>query len=419
VKIKEISPFNKNVLTLLTGSVLGQMVPIILAPILARLYTPEDFGILSLFLTTTAILSLVSSGRYELAIILPKSSSDGFHILILSMLITLFASVGILIVVYCFIRLEIPFFVNNSNWIYSVPLAVLLMGMTQSVNMWNNRVAKYRLIATSRILMFGLIVVSLFLSSWSELGLVIGRLFGILAATFFVLWMLFKTYKNQLRQINNEQLIKNLRQYNDHPKNLIVSHFIGTLSSKLPFFVIAELFSTAILGLYFQAIRFIELPTAHLATNIGDVYRQQAAEAYKKYGRFDKLFISTLKKTVSLGLLPFILFLAFAPYFFTKVLGEQWTESGYYSQIIAVYAFFSFVSTPLDKGAIIVGNLKYIFYWQIIRLILNLLAITYIYYFKADFYDFLILLTITNVILYTADLLIEYQFSKGKKEIWN
>ena len=66
------SEFNFNVFTLMVGSTLAQAIPIAITPILTRLYTPEDFGVLALFIAITSILGSVVNGRYEQAIILPK-----------------------------------------------------------------------------------------------------------------------------------------------------------------------------------------------------------------------------------------------------------------------------------------------------------------------------------------------------------
>lgn len=45
---------------------------IAISPILTRIYTPEDYGILLFFLLLLLILGSISNGRYELAIMLPK-----------------------------------------------------------------------------------------------------------------------------------------------------------------------------------------------------------------------------------------------------------------------------------------------------------------------------------------------------------
>ena len=75
-KFKTDKNINKNIFILFTGSTLAQLIPIAIAPILTRLYSPEEFGLLAIFISLAAIFSPIASLRYELSILLPKSNSD-------------------------------------------------------------------------------------------------------------------------------------------------------------------------------------------------------------------------------------------------------------------------------------------------------------------------------------------------------
>ena len=82
-KLKPKSEFTRNVLTLMTGTTIAQAIPIAISPILTRLYTPKDFGVLALFVAITSIFGSIANGRYELAIMLPKKDEDAVNILAL------------------------------------------------------------------------------------------------------------------------------------------------------------------------------------------------------------------------------------------------------------------------------------------------------------------------------------------------
>jgi O-antigen/teichoic acid export membrane protein len=89
-KLKPKSEFSRNVLTLMTGMMIAQAIPIAISPILTRIYTPEDFGLLALFLAIFSILSIIATGRYELAIMSPESDDEAKDIVFLSILVALF-----------------------------------------------------------------------------------------------------------------------------------------------------------------------------------------------------------------------------------------------------------------------------------------------------------------------------------------
>ena len=80
-RFKLKSEFSKNVLTLMTGTTIAQTIPVAISPILTRIYTPEDFGIFAIYLAITAILGNIVSGRYELAIMIPKKDEDAINLI--------------------------------------------------------------------------------------------------------------------------------------------------------------------------------------------------------------------------------------------------------------------------------------------------------------------------------------------------
>jgi O-antigen/teichoic acid export membrane protein len=64
-KLKPKSEFSRNVLTLMTGTTIAQAIPIAISPILTRIYTPEDFGMFALYMSTASLFSVIATGRYE------------------------------------------------------------------------------------------------------------------------------------------------------------------------------------------------------------------------------------------------------------------------------------------------------------------------------------------------------------------
>ncbi|SVD81723.1 uncharacterized protein METZ01_LOCUS434577, partial [marine metagenome] len=96
------SEFSKNVLTLVTGTTIAQAIPIAISPILTRIYTPEDFGVLALFISITTILGTIANGRYELAIVLPKRDNNALELTALSIIITIGFSLLLVILVILF-----------------------------------------------------------------------------------------------------------------------------------------------------------------------------------------------------------------------------------------------------------------------------------------------------------------------------
>jgi len=64
--------FAKDVLKLASGTVLAQIISILSAPLLTRLFGPEAFGLAALFGSVSGIIGVVACLRYELSIMLPR-----------------------------------------------------------------------------------------------------------------------------------------------------------------------------------------------------------------------------------------------------------------------------------------------------------------------------------------------------------
>ena len=74
------SEYIRNTLTLVSGNTLAQLIPLLAEPVLTRLFPPEDFGLLALFISISSLFAIVATGRYELAVMLPSKDEDAVNL---------------------------------------------------------------------------------------------------------------------------------------------------------------------------------------------------------------------------------------------------------------------------------------------------------------------------------------------------
>lgn len=151
------SAYARNVLTLMTGTTLAQAIPIAISPLLTRLYSPEEFGRFALYMAVASIASVLVTGRYELAILLPRQDKDALHITALATALSIAIS-ALLFLVVLFFALPIAALLGDAAlapWLYWVPASTLLLGLYQSLNYWSNRKAQYKRLAISRTVQSG------------------------------------------------------------------------------------------------------------------------------------------------------------------------------------------------------------------------------------------------------------------------
>ena len=91
--------FVRNVLTVTTGSAFAQAISMGLSVILARIFSPADFGSYALYLVIPATVGVVATGRYEMAIPLPEADEDARTLLMLALGIPTVVSVLLMVVI--------------------------------------------------------------------------------------------------------------------------------------------------------------------------------------------------------------------------------------------------------------------------------------------------------------------------------
>ena len=127
--------FLRNVLTLLSGTVLAQAIPIILSPVLSRIYTPEEFGIFAIFSSFAAAFAAIATFRYELAIMLPEKESSAVNLLRLSFIITVLLTALSFLFILLFSH-QLPVWLSTpelSQMQFYLPLFLLFAGGAQAI----------------------------------------------------------------------------------------------------------------------------------------------------------------------------------------------------------------------------------------------------------------------------------------------
>ncbi len=417
-KLKPQSEFARNVLTLMTGTMIAQVLPIAVSPILTRVYSPQEFGVMAFYMAVSGVISIVATARYELAIVLPKSEECAINVVALSMVITAGMSLFVLLFFLSFSSYIVRFFGKPeiSHLLYFLPFSILFNGVYQSLNYWANRKKQYRRMATSRVIQSiggaGMQLTIGLSGGLGSSGLIIGSLTGQILATLLLARLTFREDRSLLNLITSSKVKEMALQYINHPKYLIITHGISAVYEQIPVLFISKFFSLADAGHFTLAFRMVNMPSALIANSVGDVFRQRATEDFHKYGRFDEVFKKTVTKIAFLGLPFFFIFFFFAEDIITLVFSEKWKFAGQYAKILAVSAYFGFVFTPIDKSALIRNKINYMFGLHLFRLTTYSLASFLSWSFHLNISDFLILITLCNIIFYCAEGGLFYRLSK-------
>jgi O-antigen/teichoic acid export membrane protein len=364
----------------MTGTTIAQAIPIAISPILTRIYTPEDFGVLALFVAITSIFGSITNGRYELAIMLPKKDEDAINILALGFIINVFVSLCLLIIIFIF-HCKIVNLLNNqeiSPWLYLVPISVFLMGCFNLLNYYNNRKKYYKDLAKANIFKsVGMVIVQLLIGflKAGAIGLISGQIFAqIISNT-----KLFLNIKkdNLFIKIKKVKIIALAKRYKDFPKFSIWSGFLNTASLQVPFVILNYFFTLNIVGFYSLAYKTISMPMSFIGSSIGQVFFQETSKAKHNKEKLQNIVFNTYLKLLKIGIIPFSILTFFGDYIFAFVFGKEWIIAGIYVQYLSIWILFVFITSPLTTLFATLEKQKLGLYFNIVLLASRVLVLVY------------------------------------------
>lgn len=387
--------FVKNVLTLVTGSAISQLIIYASVLILTRLFSPEIFGVYILFSSSILILNPIITLQYELAIVIPKDDKDAINTLTLSLLIILFLSFIFLIIVILFKSLILSFLEIEklSFFIYFLPLSTLLFGFINSLNYWNNRTKNFANIANGNIIKSASMSagqIAIGFSIYKNIGLIPGMILGQISQFLFLIRKSYSSIHKHKNEINFSRMITLLKKYKDIPIYNTSINFLNTLSNEIPSLLISKYFGLTTLGIYGLAIKIGRAPVGIIQNSIGQVFFNKASEAYNKKENLQFIIKKTWLHLLKISGLIFIPLLIIS-FFLDIIFGKEWMEVGYYLRILIPWLFIMFFSSPISNLIVILNKQKVILFYDILLLISRFLAFYIGFYFYDDIVISLIL----------------------------
>ncbi len=349
------NPFIKNIATIAMGTTLAQGITIVISPALTRLFSPDDFGVQSVFLSISMILTILFTLQYEMAIVLPKSEEKASVLKIACIKISFIFLIAALVVSCLLALFGMISFSGKSASFVVVALSV--------VNAWLiaiERIANYSAIREKRfrIVSFAVTAGSIsasffYLMSGIIWGTFIFLLIGAIINHFINILFQLHGHKINLRPQQLKGLFKwstietnVLKEYADFPKYRMLQNFINSTSQNIPSIILAAFFSPSVAGFYSLGRRIINLPVILVSDAIRKVYYQHSAEM-KNNG--EPLFWTSLKITILLaivGILPYGIIILFGGQLFSIVFGAQWKVAGIYAAWLSLWSFAGFINVP-------------------------------------------------------------------------
>ncbi|MDI9559942.1 MAG: oligosaccharide flippase family protein [Pseudomonadota bacterium] len=355
--------FFRNVITLMSGTALAQVIPVLLSPVLTRLYSPEQYGTLALFTSVVGIFSVAATFRYELSIMLPEQDSDAVNIIVLSLILNFSLSTILLIITFLFDK-QLTELLNNpliSRWLYFVPLMVFLIGVFQSMHYWLSRKNHYNQLSAALISRSGIkggaqVGAVYAVPGIGTTGLIGGAIFGQFVATIIIVKQSFSQIFRAFKKVSFKRITELGKKYKTVPLINTPHSLVNDLSSNLPVMLLTSFFTSKVAVLYSLALMAVMLPTGLVSNAIGQVFYQRISDAYNKKESLYPYTVRLVKGLFFVSIIPFGLLFFLAPSLFGLIFGGQWTEAGLYTRILTPWILMRFVVAPMSYVPLVLSQ---------------------------------------------------------------
>lgn len=388
------SDFLRRVITLAGGTAIAQVIAILSLPILTRLYGPEAFSQLAVYVSVITIVASIACLCFEYAIPLPKSERMAASLCVLSIAITLLITVVVSAIVFVF-----PSAINNitgnkiNDYLWLLPLGVFFVGLYNALQYWSSRNKKFKLIAETRVaqslggtgikLGFG------YFGGAATIGLIFGQMLAQGAGFLRLGFALVKEDRKLFSKIKLRYLYLSFHRYKQFPKFTTLEVLSNNGGIQVPIILIAAYTVGGEAGQLMVAMQLLSIPMGLIGGAVSQVYLAEGADRYHN-GDLNDFTKNTIKSLAKIAIVPLAGAALISPFMMPLLLGEEWHRTGMLVSWMVPWFFVQFITSPVSTALYITNNQKIAFMLQLFGLIIRagavLFVALYFNYFIAETY---------------------------------
>lgn len=353
-----------NVIQLMGGTAIAQLLGAISLPIITRLYSPDEFGLLSVFLSFFSFGVVVLTLRYESALLNSVELSETFKLFYICRFLVFFTSLIVSIGLVVLIHHQVLGFEVLPYW--SVIIAFLSF-MTFGVFMINRavllRFGELTIISKGVVgrtvsNVGSKIVLGLF--NVSSIGLLFGELLGSITAMFVTRKARSRFhYQRHLASsepTHTQNYLSVAVKYRRFPLLELPSSLINQLTLSLPIVFAADLFGAKAAGILGLSRTLYAIPNTQIGGAIADVFQMELSKCLRHERQPEdalRLLFKFSKFLASIAFLSLLSGIYLVPTLAGPIFGDSWLEVGYTIALMAPWMASSLVASSLGRALLI------------------------------------------------------------------
>lgn len=364
----------------MAGTAAGQLVALLAAPVLSRLYDPHDFGVFSVVNAIAMVAGTAAALRYELAVPLPEDDDDARALVSLGLLAATVSSLVLLVLTAVLTPVlgELLSLGEHAPWLLAVPVLALTYASFQVLNQWALRQQRFLVTARRNVVQSVTTVVAQLLAGVRGGpggllgGVAVGQALG--AAVLLPGSRLGRgMHRSRWRAVAS--------RYRRFPTVLVPAGVINASGFYLPVIVVAATYGASAAGWLGFTQRILALPITLIGQATAQVYLSELARIRReRAGDELRLFASTSTMLAVVGTAIGLGILLLAPPLWTVVFGDQWRVSGLMAQALAVSLALQLLASPLSQTLVVFERTGVQLGWDSVRFVSVTLAVYLAWY---------------------------------------
>lgn len=389
----------QNSAKLLSANVFAQAIGLAVYPILTRLYTPENFGVLNLFLSISSVFILLATIDYQQAIVLPKEEKHGIAVVHLCLLIALSVSAIVLV--------SVPFSGTIATlfktpalekWYFLLPLYILVMAGWNILSYWYIRHAEYNRNSGYQVTQSSLgagMKIGLGYGGYLQGGMIVSSVVAPLIALLTSCMLAWRKHIRPLLSINRDEVREVAQTYRKFPVYSFPSSLLNMLSAQLPVLLLTPVFGNAEIGLWSMAVLLGFAPLSMISKTLNQTLYQHTTDLIHQGQDVRPLYRRVSMWGIGIIAPCFAILWWILPQLTTFLLGNEWEPTGQILRWMLPWLAANTLtaSTGFLAGIYFKQQIELLF--EILLILLRLCAIG-IGIYTADFETFTILYSIVS-----------------------
>ena len=385
--------FIKNSLIVFSGTILSYGISFASIPLITKFYSPDIYGLFSVFFGLISTFSSISLLRLDIGLI-KGSIKNSTHLILSAKFILRVFTFFVLLISLGLILFEIV----KIEYVFCSPI-IYFLGYSLLMSSWFNKTKNYKMLTINNIFKTSsksILEISLGLLGFINYGLYFSLLFSSIISYLHFKKKFIKNKTQITRRILYDVFQKNKNLISFNVSNVLVDSLRGFVFLLL----ISQYFGLEKTGLYVFSTKILSVPFSLISLSLGKVFFETISNN-----------TSLIKKTTNkyfLGLITISIIISLVLVLSLNSIFDYFIDKSYHTSkrlvlILLPWVVLTFLSHPFSYILTINNKEKISFYFA---LSYSIISLSIIYFNKNDFISF-----IENYSLIMSLIVLTYIFS--------